>query len=212
MTTNVHPHELSHSHPGLAPAPAPAPRSITGRYDTVTCIDVMIHYPQDKADAMITHLAGLSDRRLVLSFAPKTPYYSVLKRIGELFPGPSKVGAERVTRAAGPPASRSVGLPPGQSGPTHITHTHTHTHTRTHTHTHVHIYTHARARARKHAVLREPCPSDAQSCANSRGDPTWSLHPPTPAPGAPPPPARRRAPTCTPRTTWRLRCSAPGLR
>ncbi|KAI8469849.1 MAG: magnesium protoporphyrin IX S-adenosyl methionine O-methyl transferase chloroplast precursor [Monoraphidium minutum] len=64
--------------------------SVTGRYDTVTCIDVMIHYPQDKADAMITHLAGLSDRRLVVSFAPKTPYYSVLKRIGELFPGPSK--------------------------------------------------------------------------------------------------------------------------
>lgn len=64
--------------------------SVTGRYDTVTCIDVMIHYPQDKADAMIQHLASLSDRRLVVSFAPKTPYYSVLKRIGELFPGPSK--------------------------------------------------------------------------------------------------------------------------
>lgn len=44
---------------------------------------------------MITHLAGLSNRRLVLSFAPKTPYYSVLKRIGELFPGPSKVGGGR---------------------------------------------------------------------------------------------------------------------
>lgn len=42
---------------------------------------------------MISHLASLSDRRLVLSFAPKTPYYSVLKRIGELFPGPSKVGS-----------------------------------------------------------------------------------------------------------------------
>jgi len=51
----------------------------------------MIHYPQDKADAMITHLASLSDRRVVLSFAPYTPYYAVLKRIGELFPGPSKV-------------------------------------------------------------------------------------------------------------------------
>lgn len=64
--------------------------SVSGRYDTVTCIDVMIHYPQDKADAMVSHLASLSDRRLVVSFAPKTPYYSVLKRIGELFPGPSK--------------------------------------------------------------------------------------------------------------------------
>jgi magnesium-protoporphyrin O-methyltransferase len=57
----------------------------------VTCLDVMIHYPQDKADAMIAHLAGLAEQRLIVSFAPKTPYYSVLKRIGELFPGPSKV-------------------------------------------------------------------------------------------------------------------------
>lgn len=64
--------------------------SVTGKYDTVTCLDVMIHYPQEKADAMVKHLASLSDRRLVVSFAPYTPYYAVLKRIGELFPGPSK--------------------------------------------------------------------------------------------------------------------------
>lgn len=67
-------------------------RSVTGKYHTVTCLDVMIHYPQDKADAMISHLAGLAEERLIISFAPKTPYYSLLKRIGELFPGPSKVG------------------------------------------------------------------------------------------------------------------------
>lgn len=66
-------------------------RSISGKYDTVTCLDVMIHYPQDKVDAMIAHLAGLSERRLIISFAPKTLSYSILKRIGELFPGPSKV-------------------------------------------------------------------------------------------------------------------------
>ena len=40
---------------------------------------------------MIRHLAGLADQRLIISFAPYTPYYAVLKRIGELFPGPSKV-------------------------------------------------------------------------------------------------------------------------
>ncbi|CAG9463690.1 unnamed protein product [Pedinophyceae sp. YPF-701] len=64
--------------------------SVSGKYDVVTCLDVMIHYPQDKADAMVSHLASLADKKLILSFAPKTPYYSVLKRIGELFPGPSK--------------------------------------------------------------------------------------------------------------------------
>jgi magnesium-protoporphyrin O-methyltransferase len=56
----------------------------------------MIHYPQDKADAMVQHLASLAEKRIILSFAPKTLYYSVLKRIGELFPGPSKVGVPPV--------------------------------------------------------------------------------------------------------------------
>jgi magnesium-protoporphyrin O-methyltransferase len=75
------------------PPDSPRPRrSVSGKYHTVTCLDVMIHYPQDKADAMISHLASLADSRLIISFAPKTPYYSILKRIGELFPGPSKVG------------------------------------------------------------------------------------------------------------------------
>ncbi|KAL4584680.1 hypothetical protein LXL04_009288 [Taraxacum kok-saghyz] len=64
--------------------------SLNGKYDTVVCLDVLIHYPQNKADGMIAHLASLAENRLILSFAPKTLYYDVLKRIGELFPGPSK--------------------------------------------------------------------------------------------------------------------------
>lgn len=70
-------------------------RSVRGRYHTVTCLDVMIHYPQDRVDAMIQHLASLSENRLIISFAPYTIGYAVLKRIGELFPGPSKVGTLR---------------------------------------------------------------------------------------------------------------------
>jgi len=64
--------------------------SVQGKFHTVTCLDVMIHYPQDKADAMVQHLASLADQRLIISFAPKTLAYTILKRIGELFPGPSK--------------------------------------------------------------------------------------------------------------------------
>lgn len=64
--------------------------SLQGKYHTVACIDVLIHYPQDKAAKMIAHLASLAENRLILSFAPKTPFSVVLKRIGELFPGPSK--------------------------------------------------------------------------------------------------------------------------
>jgi magnesium-protoporphyrin O-methyltransferase len=64
--------------------------SVSGSYDTVCCLDVMIHYPQDKADAMVAHLASLAERRVMISFAPYTPQYALLKRIGELFPGPAK--------------------------------------------------------------------------------------------------------------------------
>lgn len=64
--------------------------SLSGSYHTVVCLDVLIHYPQEKAADMIAHLSSLAESRLLLSFAPKTLGYSLLKRIGELFPGPSK--------------------------------------------------------------------------------------------------------------------------
>ena len=80
-----------------AKAPAVAPKfealgleECSGEYDVVSCIDVMIHYPDDRVSAMVAHLASLSKKKLIVSFAPKTLAYSVLKRIGELFPGPSK--------------------------------------------------------------------------------------------------------------------------
>lgn len=64
--------------------------SVSGSYDTVTCIDVAIHYPTEKMAEMVGHLCSLSTDRVIISFAPKTWYYSALKKVGELFPGPSK--------------------------------------------------------------------------------------------------------------------------
>ncbi|MGB2924632.1 MAG: magnesium protoporphyrin IX methyltransferase [Limnothrix sp.] len=64
--------------------------SITGKYNTVICLDVLIHYPREDAAKMIAHLASLSEDRLILSFAPKTVYLTALKKVGEFFPGPSK--------------------------------------------------------------------------------------------------------------------------
>ena len=64
--------------------------ALTGKYDTVICLDVLIHYPTEDAAKMIAHLASLAESRLILSFAPKTYLLSVLKKIGEFFPGPSK--------------------------------------------------------------------------------------------------------------------------
>jgi magnesium-protoporphyrin O-methyltransferase len=63
---------------------------LSGKYDTVCCIDVMIHYPTEKAAEMIGHLTSLSTRRVIITFAPKTFLLSILKKVGEFFPGPSK--------------------------------------------------------------------------------------------------------------------------
>jgi magnesium-protoporphyrin O-methyltransferase len=73
---------------------------LSGRYHTVVCLDVLIHYPQDKAAAMVAHLSSLAESRLVLSFAPKTPYYSLLKKVGDFFPGPSKATRAYLHREA----------------------------------------------------------------------------------------------------------------
>ncbi len=64
--------------------------ALSGHYHTVVCLDVLIHYPQEQAATMIQHLSRLAQSRLILSFAPKTFWLSLLKRIGEFFPGSSK--------------------------------------------------------------------------------------------------------------------------
>ncbi len=64
--------------------------SLSGQYHTVICLDVLIHYPTEDAAKMINHLASLAENRLILSFAPKTLCLTLLKKIGEFFPGPSK--------------------------------------------------------------------------------------------------------------------------
>ena len=64
--------------------------ALNGSYDTVICLDVLIHYPTEDAAKMIAHLASLAESRLILSFAPKTYLLSILKKVGEFFPGPSK--------------------------------------------------------------------------------------------------------------------------
>lgn len=64
--------------------------AIDGSYDIVACIDVLIHYPDEEMEDMLAHLSSLAKSRLILSFAPKAGIYVALKKIGSLFPGPSK--------------------------------------------------------------------------------------------------------------------------
>ena len=74
---------------------------LAGRYDTVVCLDVFIHYPQQPAEEMVRHLAGLAEQHLIVSFAPYTPVLAVLKKIGQLFPGPSKTTRAYTLREKG---------------------------------------------------------------------------------------------------------------
>ena len=74
--------------------------NLSGNYDTVICLDVLIHYPQEKASEMISHLASLANSRIILSFAPKTFALSVLKKIGSFFPGASKATRAYLHRKA----------------------------------------------------------------------------------------------------------------
>ncbi|MBE9138312.1 magnesium protoporphyrin IX methyltransferase [Nodosilinea sp. LEGE 07088] len=73
---------------------------LAGKYHTVICLDVLIHYPQDKVQAMIGHLSSLAESRLIMSFAPKTVFYSALKKVGDFFPGPSKATRAYLHREA----------------------------------------------------------------------------------------------------------------
>jgi magnesium-protoporphyrin O-methyltransferase len=74
--------------------------TLSGSYHTVICLDVLIHYPQQKADEMISHLCSLAQSRIILSFAPKTFALSLLKKIGSFFPGPSKATRAYLHREA----------------------------------------------------------------------------------------------------------------
>ncbi len=74
--------------------------SLSGSYHTVICLDVLIHYPQEKAHEMISHLCSLAQSRIILSFAPKTCALSILKKIGSFFPGPSKATRAYLHREA----------------------------------------------------------------------------------------------------------------
>ena len=75
--------------------------SLSGRYNTVICLDVFIHYPQQPAEEMVRHLASLAEQHLIVSFAPYTPLLALLKGIGQLFPGPSKTTRAYTLREAG---------------------------------------------------------------------------------------------------------------
>ncbi len=75
--------------------------NLQGSFHTVICLDVFIHYPQNDAEEMVRHLCSLATNRLIVSFAPYTPFLALLKRIGQFFPGPSKTTRAYTLRESG---------------------------------------------------------------------------------------------------------------
>ena len=75
--------------------------SLSGSYNTVVCLDVFIHYPQQPAEEMVRHLASMAEQHLIVSFAPYTPLLALLKGIGQLFPGPSRTTRAYTLKEAG---------------------------------------------------------------------------------------------------------------
>lgn len=63
---------------------------IDGQYEIVVCLDVLIHYPLPQVEKMLAHLSGLSTDTLILTYAPKTVFFALLKGIGQFFPGANK--------------------------------------------------------------------------------------------------------------------------
>ncbi len=75
--------------------------SLKGSFHTVICLDVFIHYPQVAAEEMVNHLCGLSEEKLIVSFAPYTPFLAVLKKIGQFFPGANKTTRAYILKESG---------------------------------------------------------------------------------------------------------------
>jgi len=89
---------------------------IKGSFHTVICLDVFIHYPQNLAEEMVKHLCALSKERLIVSFAPYTLFLSILKKIGQFFPGSSKTTRAYTLREKGiVNAARDCGFEPVRS-------------------------------------------------------------------------------------------------
>lgn len=60
--------------------------AVGGRFDLVSCFDVVIHYPPEAALAMCAGLAERCKGRLLLTYAPWNPLLAALHWVGGRFP------------------------------------------------------------------------------------------------------------------------------
>ncbi len=59
---------------------------VSGSYDVVCCLDVLIHYGQPGFSSLCKHLAQLCKGVLIITYAPYSPALALLHRLALLFP------------------------------------------------------------------------------------------------------------------------------
>jgi magnesium-protoporphyrin O-methyltransferase len=59
---------------------------VSGRYDAVACLDVLIHYPVEDARRMLTQLASMARGPLIFTYAPHEELLAALHWLGGHFP------------------------------------------------------------------------------------------------------------------------------
>jgi magnesium-protoporphyrin O-methyltransferase len=57
-----------------------------GRFDAVVAMDSLIHYAMPDAVSAVARLAERTDRRIVFTFAPRTPLLAAMHGVGRFFP------------------------------------------------------------------------------------------------------------------------------
>ena len=64
-----------------------------GEFDAVMAMDSLIHYQEEDAAIAIAALAARTRRRLIVTFAPRTPALAAMHAVGTLFPRANKAPA-----------------------------------------------------------------------------------------------------------------------
>lgn len=60
--------------------------AVGGSYAAVICLDVLIHYPRPAFDQLCAHLASLSQRTLMMTYAPYNSLLAAMHWVGGHFP------------------------------------------------------------------------------------------------------------------------------
>lgn len=80
-------------------------QQVTGAFDLVLCLDVLIYYPEDELERIVAKLAALDSQRLIFTYAPGSLPLRLMHFVGRRFPRTQRatsleiIGEKRVRQA-----------------------------------------------------------------------------------------------------------------